>query len=258
VFLARLRLAQGDVPGAIAILDQAEEFLREHNFMFRLRDVAAARVLTSLRQGNLAAASHLAATHELPMSQARVHLAGGNSVAALAVLERWQRQVESKGWADERLKMMVLKAVALQAHGDRDEAVQLILDALAVAEPGGFVRTFVDEGVPMIDLLSAAAAHGQMQDYVETLRAVFEAEKNEQKSEAKSSPPPARPLLEPLSHRELEVLRLITQGLSNHEIGERLVLALDTVKGHNRKIFGKLQVQRRTEAVARARELGLS
>jgi LuxR family maltose regulon positive regulatory protein len=65
------------------------------------------------------------------------------------------------------------------------------------------------------------------------------------------------PMLEPLSERELEVLRLIAQGLSNQEISERLFLALDTVKGHNRKIFGKLQVERRTEAVARARELGL-
>ena len=63
--------------------------------------------------------------------------------------------------------------------------------------------------------------------------------------------------MEPLSRRELEILRLIAQGLSNHEIGERLFLALDTVKGHNRRIFDKLQVQRRTEAVARARELGL-
>ena len=70
--------------------------------------------------------------------------------------------------------------------------------------------------------------------------------------------PQVNPLMEPLSIRELEVLRLISQGLSNREIGERLFLALDTVKGHNRRIFGKLQVQRRTEAVARARELGLS
>ena len=69
--------------------------------------------------------------------------------------------------------------------------------------------------------------------------------------------PPAQPLIEPLSQRELEVLQLIAQGLSNREISQRLFLALDTVKGHNQKIFGKLQVQRRTEAVARARELGL-
>jgi LuxR family maltose regulon positive regulatory protein len=77
-------------------------------------------------------------------------------------------------------------------------------------------------------------------------------------AEATPPKPAAHPLVDGLSHREVEVLRLIAQGLSNHEIGERLTLALDTVKGHNRKIFGKLQVQRRTEAVARARELGLS
>jgi LuxR family maltose regulon positive regulatory protein len=77
-------------------------------------------------------------------------------------------------------------------------------------------------------------------------------------AEGTSPKPAAHPLVDALSQREADVLRLIAQGLSNHEIGERLFLALDTVKGHNRKIFGKLQVQRRTEAVARARELGLS
>jgi LuxR family maltose regulon positive regulatory protein len=95
-----------------------------------------------------------------------------------------------------------------------------------------------------------------MPDYIGKLLATFEAEK--QKNEATTSPlPSVQPLIEPLSRRELEVLRLIAQGQSNQEISERLVLALETVKGHNKKIFGKLQVQRRTEAVARARELGL-
>jgi LuxR family maltose regulon positive regulatory protein len=164
--------------------------------------------------------------------------------------------VEAKGWADEQLKVMILQALALQARGDRARAVQVLFDALALAESGGFVRSFVDEGIPMAQLLSAAAAHGRMPDYIGKLLAVFEAEN--QKSEDTSSQPPARPLIEPLSRRELEVLRLIAEGLSNQEIGERLFLALDTVKGHNRKIFGKHQVQRRTEAVARARELGLS
>jgi LuxR family transcriptional regulator, maltose regulon positive regulatory protein len=89
------------------------------------------------------------------------------------------------------------------------------------------------------------------------LLAVFEAEKPNSVDRSYRVPP-SQPLIEPLSHRELEVLHLIAQGLSNQEIGERLFLALDTVKGHNRKIFGKLQVQRRTEAIARARELGLS
>jgi LuxR family transcriptional regulator, maltose regulon positive regulatory protein len=256
VFLARLRLARSDVPGAVAILHEAEEFLRQHNFVFRMADVAAAQVLTLLRQGRVAAAAHLAETHELPISLARIHLATGDTPAALEVLESWRQQVEAKGWADERLKVMILQAVALQAHGDGDTAVQLLLDALALAETGGFIRSFVDEGIPMARLLHAAAAHARMPEYIAKLLTVFGV--GEQIIEDKSDRSHSQPLIEPLSQRELEVLRLISQGLSNHEIAERLFLALDTVKGHNRKIFGKLQVQRRTEAVARARELGLS
>jgi ATP/maltotriose-dependent transcriptional regulator MalT len=255
VFLARLKLAQGDAAGAAAMLAQADRSVRQQNFVYRLPEVAAAHMLTLLRQGNLAAAAHVAQAHELPISQARVHLAQGDISAALAVLEPWRRQVEAKGWEDERLKVMILQAVAFHAHGEKDKAVQLLFDALALAEPGGFIRLFVDEGPPMAQLLSEAAAHGVMPDYTGKLLAVFEAE--EQKSEDKSSLPPAQSLIEPLSQRELEVLQLIAQGLSNREMSERLFLALDTVKGHNRNIFDKLQVQRRTEAVARARELGL-
>ena len=110
----------------------------------------------------------------------------------------------------------------------------------------------------MARLLSEAAARGIMPDYTARLLAAFEAE--EQKSEDESQLPPAlpaQPLIEPLSQRELEVLRLIAQGLSNREISERLFLAVITVKGHNRNIFRKLQVRRRTEAIACARELGL-
>ena len=255
VFLARLKLAQGDMAGAAAILAQADQSARQQNFVYRIPEVAAAQVLTLLRQGNLAAAAELAQTHELPLSQARVHLAQEDPSSALAALAPWRRQVEAKGWKDERLKVMVLQAVALHAHGEKNKAVQLLSDALALAEPGGFIRLFVDEGLPMAQLLSEAAAHGIMPDYVGKLLAVFEAE--EQKSADKSVLPPAQPLIEPLSQREMEVLRLMAQGLSNREISEQLFLALSTVKGHNRIIFDKLQVQRRTEAVARARELGL-
>ncbi|MDQ3637743.1 MAG: LuxR C-terminal-related transcriptional regulator [Actinomycetota bacterium] len=258
VFQARLKLAQGDVASAVAILTKAEEFVRQHNFVFRMPDVAAAQVLTLLRRGNLAAAARLAETHDLPVSRARVHLAQGDATAALAALAPWRRQAEAKGWEDERLGVMVLQAVALQAHGEKDEAAQLLGDALALAEPGGFIRIFVDEGIPMARLLSEAAAHGIMPDYTGKLLAVFEAE--EQKGEDRSYSPPARlaqPLTEPLSQRELEVLRLIAQGLSNREISERLFLAVDTIKGHNRRIFGKLMVQRRTEAVAKAKSLDI-
>jgi len=255
VFLARMKLAQGDVAGAAVVLAEADQFVRQNNFVGLTLEIAAAQVLMLLHQGNLAAAAHLAQTHELPHSQARVLLAQGDSSAALAALEPLRQQMEAKGWADERLKVMVLQAVAHHASGEKDKAVQVLGEALALAEPSGFIRIFVDEGIPMTRLLSEAAAHGIMPDYTGKLLAAFDAEA--QKSEDKPYLPPAQPLIEPLSQRELEVLHLIAQGLSNREISERLFLALSTVKGHSRIIFDKLQVQRRTEAVARARELGL-
>src|SRR2546421_1554996 len=166
-------------------------------------EVAAAQVLTLLHQGHLAAAAQLAQAHELPISRARVHLVQGDTSAALAVLEPRRREVEAKGWEDERLKVLVLQAVALQAHGEKDKAVQLLCNALALAEPGGFIRLFVDEGPPMAHLLSEAEALGIMPDYTGKLLAVLEAE--EQKRENSSSlPPPAQPPIEPLSPRESE------------------------------------------------------
>jgi LuxR family maltose regulon positive regulatory protein len=105
----------------------------------------------------------------------------------------------------------------------------------------------------MVQLLTdMQGAGGAMHDYVHRLLVACGAQ-----PETPPALPRPQPLAEPLSQRELEVLRLVSQGLSNRQIGERLVLALDTVKGHNRRIYDKLQVQRRTEAVARARELGL-
>jgi LuxR family maltose regulon positive regulatory protein len=260
VFLARLKLARGDVDEAAALLAQAGQSARQRSFVHRLPDVAAAQIPLLLRQGNLAEAAQLAETHKLPLNQARVLLAQGDTSAALAVLESWRREVEINGWEDERLKTMVLQAIALQAHGNKDMAVDLLFDALALGESGGYIRIFVDEGLPMARLLSAATGQRRMPIYIGTLLAEFDAAKQEREGmsyRSPASPVPASLLIEPLSHRELEVLQLIAQGLSNHEISERLFLALDTVKGHNRKIFDKLQVQRRTEAVARARELGL-
>ncbi|HZO74569.1 MAG TPA: LuxR C-terminal-related transcriptional regulator [Ktedonobacteraceae bacterium] len=255
VFLARLSLARGEVADAAALLAEASQFAQQHNVVSRMPEIAAAQVLTFLRQGSLTAAAHLAHAHQLPLSVARVHLAQGDPSAALAVLARQRELVEAKDWKDEQLKVMVLQALALQAHGEKDRAVRLLVDALAMAEPAGFIRLFLDEGLLMASLLSEAMALGRMPDYIRKLLAAFEGEK--QQSENTSPPPPDQPLLEPLSPRELEVLRLVAAGLSNQQISEQLFLALGTVKGHNQKIFGKLGVQRRTEAIARARELGL-
>ena len=265
VFLARVALARGDVDGAAAMLAQAQRSAQDNAFVLRLPDIAAARVLTLIRQGQVAAAAQLATQYELPLGQARVLIAQGDPASALALLEPLGQRMQAQGWADERLKTLVLQAVAQHALGEEGDAMRSLGDALALAEPGGFIRLFVDEVPPMADLLSAAAAQGIRPDYVGRLLAAFRREAQDERpafpapaSSALASPAPGPSAsAELLSARELEVLRLIAQGLSNREIGTRLFLALDTVKGHNRRIFEKLNVRRRTEAVARAGELGL-
>ena len=169
----------------------------------------------------------------------------------VACLESYRQQVEKKEWCVELLRTITLQAVALHAQGEEKQAVLVLEEALSLAEPGGFIRIFVDEGASMVELLSKAASQGVMSHFVGKLLGAFETVGKQ--GESKSG----QPLIELLSERELEILQLIARGLSNREIGERLFLALNTVKGHNRRIFKKLQVQRRTEAVARARELDL-
>ena len=252
--LARLRLAQGGVAEAAALLAKADQEVRRNGFTQLAPEVAAGRVLILIRQGDLAAAGQLAQAHGLPMSQARVLLAQGDSSAALEALEPFRRQAEEKGWPDQRLRAVVLQALARHANGERDEALRSLGEALALAEPNGFVRTFIDEGDPMAELLAEAVAQAIMPGYA---AALLKALRAGEKTDEQPSPDSVGASIEALTRRELEVLQLVAQGLSNEEIGERLFLSLSTVKGHNQKIFEKLQVQRRTEAVARARELHL-
>ena len=254
VFLARLKLARGDVAGAAAMLAETEQSVRQHNFVHRIPEVAAAQVLVLLRQGDLAAAAHLAQTHELPFSQARVYLAQGDAPTALVVLEPLRQQMEAKGWADELLKVMVLQTVALHAQGEKEKAVQLLGEVLALAEPGGFIRIFVDEGAPMAQLLLEAASHGIMPDYVSKLLAAFEETTKDGGRTAKPSP---STLIEPLSERELEVLKLLRGELSGPEIAQQLIVSLNTLRTHTKNIFNKLGVNNRRAAVRRAEELDL-
>jgi len=255
IFLARLKLAQGDVARAAAMLAETSQSARQKNFVHRLPEVAAAQALTFIRQRNLMAATDLAETYQLPVLQARLHLARKNPSAALAILKPLRQKMEAQNWHDERLRVMVLQTLALQAQGQTDSALQLLAEVLALTEPQGFIRIFVDEGAPMAQLLAQAAAQQIRPGYVAKLLAAFEPQT--QTPDSKSNPTPAQPLDEPLSQRELEVLQLIAQGLSNREISQRLFLALSTVKGHNQKIFDKLQAQNRTEALLKARALGL-
>ncbi len=267
VFLARLKLARGDVDGAAAMLARAQQSAADRGFTQRLPEIAAVQVLTLIRRGHIAAAAQLARQYELPLSQARVFIAQGDPSAALAALDPLRREAEARGWADQQLTAMVLQVVALHLAGEQDQAAHLLGAALALAAPGGFIRLFVDEGEPMRSVirdyrrLTERQSHDRvhpLSGYVDKLLAAFA----QPAVVPQSQPPPdsSSPVsvtVEPLSRRELEILRLIAQGLSNQEIGARLFLALNTVKGHNRVIFEKLQVARRTEAIARARELGL-
>jgi LuxR family maltose regulon positive regulatory protein len=258
VFLARLKLAHGDLAGAAAQLAQAEQAARQQHFVYRLPEIAAAQLVTWLQQGQVEAAAQLAQTYDLPLCQARVSLAQGDPAAAWIKLSAWGAKVEARGWADEQLRVRVLQALAYQAQGEQEQAVSELSAALALAEPGGYIRIFVDEGAAMQRLLSAVAAvGGRMPDYIGRILAGFEAHTPQTTTPAYPPAPTAQRLIDPLSPRELEVLHLIAQGRSDQEIAGQLFIALSTVKGHNRKIFGKLQVQRRTEAVARARDLGL-
>ena len=249
IFLSRLMLARGDVPDAVTVLDEVEEFVHHNNFEFRMPSVADAQVLALLREGSVEKAAQLTRMHDLPFSQARVHLAEGDSASALAILERLCQQ--AKDQPDERLKVAVLQAIAYQANGELDKALQALRDALMLAEPDGFMRIFLDEGAVMAQLLSDAMAQGMMPGYVSKLLAVFEAEKQE------SDLPLPQALIDPLSERELEVLALVAAGLKNKEIAEQLFISLNTVLYHIKNIYDKLGVRKRTLAIIKARELDL-
>ncbi len=225
--------------------------------------IATQQVLIHLRQGNIDAASQIAQQNDLPLLQARTLIAQGDPSAALAVLVPHRQKMEEKGWENNRLSTMVLQALALHLLGEKEPAYNVLSEALILAEPGGFIRQFVEKGDPMRLLIMDYRAWIENQSgvrilsfrgYVDKLLAAFTTTQAVLVSPTKN---PQSELIEPLSQRELEILKLIAQGLSNEEICKKLFLALDTVKGHNRRIFEKLQVHRRTEAIAKARELNL-
>jgi LuxR family maltose regulon positive regulatory protein len=146
--------------------------------------------------------------------------------------------------------------LAAQAGDDTAKAMISLERALSLAEPGGFVRIFVDEGAPMARLLYQALDRGIAPDYTRRLLAAFPIVEPE-KTAPSSTEVPKSELIEPLSDRELEVLQLIADGLTNREIAARLFLSVNTVKVHSRNVYGKLGAHNRTEAVARAQALGI-
>jgi LuxR family maltose regulon positive regulatory protein len=181
---------------------------------------------------------------------ARVLLAQGAIDQAANLLDRVCAIAEAYLDFAIFLAALALQAIAAHRMGDQARALRYLERALTLAAPEGYVRTFVDEGIPMVELLRHAGSHGIAPKYVVKLL-------SEIARASDVTPASAQPLVEPLSERELEVLRLIAAGLSNEEIARELVLALGTVKAHTASIFRKLDVRSRVQAVVRARELNL-
>jgi len=264
--LARIRQAQGDPAGALAAIDEASRLELSPQVIALLAPVRA-RLL--LAQGDVPAAARWAKTAGLSPDDepdypreaehlvlARVLLAQHDSGPALALLRRLLDAAVGQERTASIIEIQALRALALAAHGDHAAALGALTEAVTLARRPGYVRVFADEGAPMHALLSAVPPDGMDPGYLDTLRhACGQAAVAPQRRRAAAVPAPG--LAEPLTDRELEVLRLIAAGRSNQRIAHELVVALDTVKKHVTHVLGKLDAANRTEAAARARELGL-
>ena len=191
------------------------------------------------------------------MVLARLWLVQGKSEASLMLLDKNLPQFEA--WQRIRLliETQLLRAQALQNQNDPAGASKALQQALILGQPGEYIRVFLDEGQPITRLLSKIKADNpEQQTYIDSLLSATHPSPPAPRPSPLTSRP-TQPLIEPLSEREVEVLQLIAEGLSNREIAQRLVLSLPTVKWHSSNIYGKLGVKNRTTAVAKARELDI-
>jgi len=281
---ARLLLAQNDLDGAQIALLEAAHLIQKH---YCWPEVVSAnecyQVRLWLARGDIKSAVRWAerrrpvgseppdfAREMSEIVRARVLLAQGLLDEAVSLLGRLASAAEAGARTGRLIEILALQALGLamiRTGGQKRDTTRPELKALeqslALAKPEGYLRLFVDEGPPMATLLRQAAARGIEPDYVQKLLDAFPVQVRAERPIANGIPPSSglpsapSPLVEPLSQRELEVLRLVAEGLSNREIAERLVVAIGTVKVHLHNICGKLGVQNRTQAILRARQLGL-
>jgi LuxR family transcriptional regulator, maltose regulon positive regulatory protein len=261
---AYLKESEGDYDAALMFLNEAGRvYVRTP--IPNLRPVEAMQARIHLKQNHLNKAQAWGHTSGLSLQDAPIflhefgHLTLARIVLAenqndrhfqtmLHMLDALLKQAESPNHLRSRIDILITQALAYSAK-DSTKALAALEQALTLAEPEGYLRLFVNEGETMAELLSKVKS-SKLQQYANRILAAL----------TPSIQPASfniQPLIDPLSERELEVLRLIAQGLSNQEITQKLVVALSTVKGHNLRIFAKLQAKSRTEAVARARELGI-
>jgi LuxR family maltose regulon positive regulatory protein len=225
-------------------------------------DAAGGRARLYLATGDLASASaeqDRAASGELRpysrslerLGRARLLIARDEPKEALQLLLEHYEAAKTSG---AKIPILILQALALRTLGERERAVGVLAEALALAEPEGYVRTFVDEGKPMAELLSMMVdpRRGGRPDVAGSVPASFP-----RKLLATLEREAAAGLPEPLSERELEVLALVAAGETNRQISSELFVSVGTVKTHLNNLYRKLETHSRTQAVARARELGL-
>jgi LuxR family maltose regulon positive regulatory protein len=281
-YLARARLqhARGEYTTAHLTLESYLDLARRRGFVTHLLARAAAvQAHFALAEGNFAVAVAWADTNSLNaldelhfvreteyLVLARVWIArAGNDPGGswlqqtLHLLERLLEDATTKARMGSVLEILLVRALALWAQEARSHALATVVRALRLAAPEGYIRRFVDEGMAMMAMLRHSAAHEIAPDYRARLLAAFPATLNVQPGVSKKDLPVQRSefSIEPLSQRELEVIRLIADGKSNGEIAQTLMIALSTVKTHTNSIFSKWQVTSRTQAIARARELQL-
>jgi LuxR family maltose regulon positive regulatory protein len=275
ITLARIHLAQANRSDAIEAVEKATQLIQTRGVFSEARHaVEIAQVKLWLAQGDLQAANRWAASQEERLSsddpfrfenelthitRARVLIAQNKPSEAISLLSHLEETARSAGRMGRVIEILLLEALALREIGDSKRAILALTKCLTLAEPEGYVRVFLDEGQPMRLLLAQWLAHasaGPLRDYAIRLLSHFDAEPHVVTA-AQEKASPAGDLVEPLSQRELEVLHLIALGRTNQEIAQQLIVAPGTVKAHTASIYRKLDVANRTEAVARARQLGI-
>ena len=280
IALARLKQACGDGDGALQVLRDFEAQTHDAwDTPWHRAQLAACRARLWLAQGQRALASQWAQDYAARLEAdapnlrplvkyafahttlARVRLAEGRPQEAAQLLTRLLAVAEAGGWSGDVIEILMLQALAQQAQGASTQALTTLGRALALAEPEGYVRLFVDEGAPMAALLAQSAARRAPSDplliYIEHLLRAFPEPQRQAQMVRCSTLERSNALVESLSERESEVLRLLATGLESPEIARELIIGVSTARTHIKNIYGKLGVHGRVQAIERARALGL-
>jgi LuxR family transcriptional regulator, maltose regulon positive regulatory protein len=277
VAMARIHEAHGDLDSALDMLNEAEP-LYLSDFSPNARPVQALKARAWIKQGKLEKALDWARERKLSIEEGPTYLRefeqltfarillfqyqSDHSISllhdAMGLLARLLKAADEGGRTGNVIEILILQALAHQMQEDIPAALSALERSLKLAEPEGYMRIFLDEGSDMAELLREAAEQEIMPNFTGRLLSAFEAEQPGAEKEASRSTSPFSPsLIEPLSQRELEVLRLFKTELSGPEIAQELVIALSTVRTHTKSIYSKLNVNSRWAAVKRAEELKL-